>query len=284
MKSKVVLFDIDGTLVKAGGSGLLALNRAIVAMGGRENICDSFELQGSTDNVNFTNAFLAAFGRKPKKEEFEKLKRYYLKFLPEEVERAVKEKRYKKIKGIDEFLKELLKYKNVLIGLGTGNLKEGAFLKLKPSGFSHIFSFGGFGDDSFKREKVLKKAVERAEKILGEKLKPSQVYVIGDTEKDIEAAKACGYHIGIVLDGFGNEEKIKKNAPEILEKDFSFLDVWLIWLGLKEDPKGIKRGSYICPDTPIEHAYYGMTGVGNFLSEKDFKAIEKIIKNAKGKK
>jgi len=281
MKKKIMLFDIDGTLVKAGGSGLLALNRAIVSMGGKKNICDYFQLQGSTDNVNFTNAFISAFGRKPNKKEFQILKEKYLKYLPLEVKKAVKYKRYKKIKGIEKFLNYLLKRKDILIGLGTGNLKEGAYHKLKPSGFFKYFNFGGYGTDSFKRDKVLQKAVKRAEKILKEKVNPGQVYVIGDTEKDVEAAKSSGYHIGIVLDGFGNVEKIRKNSPEIMEKNFSNLKPWLIWLGLEKDPKGIKKGTYVCPDTPIEHAYYGMTGNGSFLSQKDFEKIDKIIKIAK---
>jgi len=284
MKKKIVLFDVDGTLVKAGGSGLKALNRAIVEMGGKDNICDFFELQGSTDKANFTSAFFAAFGRKPSRKEFLGLQKRYLKLLPGEVGRAVKEKRYIKIRGIKKFLGVLAKREEVLIGLGTGNLKEGAYLKLGPSGFSHYFLRGGFGTDSFKREKVLLKAVERAEKILKEKIKPEQVYVIGDTEKDIEAAKFCGYHIGIVLDGFGDIKKINRNEPEIKEKDFSDLNGWLIWLGLKKDPKGVKRGSYVCPDTPIEHAYYGMTGAGSFLDSGDFKMMEKLIKKARKKK
>ncbi len=281
---KVILFDVDGTLVKAGGCGLKALNRAILSMSGVDDICSQFELQGSTDRDNFNNAFKAAFGRKPSKKEFTKLKEKYLEVLPEEVDKAVEDGRYENIKGVENFLKYLSNCSDVFLALATGNFEEGAHLKLVPSGISHYFSIGGFGGDYERREDMLMSAVKNVEKFIGEKIQPPQVYVIGDTEKDVQAAKAHGYHSGIVMDGFGHPERLRSNAPEIIVDNFSDILPWLMWLGLKKDPKGVSRGSYICPDTPIEHAYYGMTGVGSFLSKKDFNEMEKMIKKAKHRK
>lgn len=271
-KPKLILFDIDGTIIRAGGAGMRALNCAIAEMGGPNDICRYLELQGETDKVNFENAFYYAFKRKPTKEEFKMIYKLYLKYLPHEVERSIKEKRYQKINGIDKFLEVLSENKDVFIGLGTGNIKEGAYIKLGPSNLSHYFLFGGFGTNHDKREDMLKEAVKNAQKILKIKFEPNQVYVIGDTEKDVMAAKLCGFHTACVLDGFGDYSKIISSGPELLEKDFSNIDVWLIWLGLKKDPKGVKRGTYICPDTPIEHAYFGMTGKSLFLDD-----IHKIV-------
>jgi phosphoglycolate phosphatase len=258
---KVVLFDIDGTLINSGSSGLRALDKAIKDMGGPDNICNFFELQGSTDKVNFTNAFKCAFKRNPSGKEYSLIKKLYLKHLPEEVEYSVKNNMYFKIKGIKEFLKKLSEYENVVIGLGTGNVEKGAYIKLKPSGLSEYFLFGGFGDTYEERHKMLKKAVKSAEKIIKSKINPLEVYVIGDTSKDVIAAKECYYHSAVVLDGFGDNKKILKSGPELIEKDFTDLGVWLMWLGLEKDPKGVERFSYICPDTPIEHAHFGMTGI-----------------------
>lgn len=278
-KIKLILFDIDGTVIRAGGAGMRALNRAIVDMGGPDDICRYFELQGETDKVNFENAFYFAFKRKPTKKEFNKLTNLYIKHLPNEVEVSLKEKKYRKIKCIDKFLDILSKNKDVFIGLGTGNMKEGAYIKLGPSKLSHYFLFGGFGTNHEKRENMLLEAVENAKKILKIDIEPNQVYVIGDTEKDIKAAKSCGFHSACILDGFGDYKKIIKSGPELIEKDFSNLDIWLVWLGLKKDPKGIKRGTYICPDTPIEHAYFGMTGKGLFLDEREIeKSLEEVKK------
>lgn len=281
---KIILFDVDGTLVKAGGCGLKALNRAVIEMGGPQDICSQFELQGSTDKDNFNRAFKAAFGRKPGKKEFLKLKKKYLEFLPEEVNRAVNRRKYEKIKGVEKFLERLSTEKDVVLALATGNFEEGAYLKLAPSGISHYFSFGGFGGDYEKREDMIEASVKAAEKFLGCDCSNCQIYVIGDTEKDVQAAKAHGYHSGIVMDGFGHPERLRSNAPELIADNFSNMEPWLMWLGLKKDPKGVARGSYICPDTPIEHAYYGMTGTGSFLSRKDFKEMEKMIKKAKGRR
>lgn len=278
-KTKLILFDIDGTIIKAGGAGMRALNRAIVEMGGPNDVCRYFELQGETDKVNFENAFYYAFNRKPNKKEFNEITKLYIKYLPYEVERSIKEKKYQKVKGIDKFLNILSKIKDIFIGLGTGNIKEGAYIKLAPSKLSHYFLFGGFGTNHEKREDMLIEAVENAKKIFKVNIDPNQVYVIGDTEKDIKAAKICGFHSACILDGFGDYKKIIKSAPEFIEKDFSNLDIWLVWLGIKKDPKGVKRGTYICPDTPIEHAYFGMTGKGLFLDNDEFKkSLEKLRK------
>ncbi len=270
---KIILFDIDGTLIKAGSAGTRALNKAIEKLYGQKNICDTFCLQGCTDKTNFRSAYINACKKKPSKKAMENITCEYLKLLPSEIEKSVKKKTYKKVKGINKLLTFLARRKDIFIGLGTGNIKDGAFLKLKPSGLSKFFSFGGYGSDSHIRTNVLIKGVKRAEKLSGEKFKPQNVYIIGDTHRDIIAAKEAGYHSAIVLDGFGDKKLIMRNAPELIADDFSDLTPWLIWLGLKKDPKGIRRGTYVCPDTPIEHAHFGMTGMDLGDNEE---AIEKL--------
>ncbi len=257
---KIILFDIDGTLVKAGGAGKLALNKAVKTLHGAEDVCSKFYLAGGTDKVNFMQAFIEAKGRKPARKEVKAVEKKYLELLPAEVDNAVKDGRYMEIPGVAQLLKFLSKRRDVFIGLGTGNLKKGAFIKLKPSGLSKYFIFGGFGCDSYERAEVLKKAVKRAEKIAGRKARVCDVYIIGDTHKDVSAGKEAGYHTGAVTCGFGDRSKIMRTGPELVAEDFTDLSPWLIWLGLKKDPKGIKRDSLMFPDTPIEHVQYARTG------------------------
>jgi phosphoglycolate phosphatase len=278
---KLVLFDVDGTLINAGGAGKRALNRAIIEFGGIKDVCNFFELQGETDRVNFENAFYFSFKRKPTLKEYEKIKSLYLKYLPSEVDYSVKNNLYFEIEGVRKLLEELSKIDNIILGLGTGNIEEGAFIKLKPSGLDNYFKFGSFGEKYRERYKVLKEAQIKAEKILKESINEKNVYVIGDTEKDVLAAKINSYHCGLVLDGFGDKEKVLRSGAEIIEKNFKNTDIWLIWLGIKKDPKGIKRGTYICPDTPIEHSYFGKTGRERYLSQKEMKEIDSIIKKNK---
>lgn len=258
---KIVLFDIDGTLIKAGGAGRRALNRAVKLLHGADDVCSRIYLAGSTDKTNFRQAFVAATGRRPAKKEISEIERKYLELLPGEVARAVREGRYEKVPGVLKFLKVLRGQKNVLTGLGTGNLKEGASIKLKPSGFEDYFLFGGFGGGSYSRAKVYKKAVRQAAAVSGAVISDKDVYVIGDTHKDVIAGREAGYHTGAVTCGFGDKREIVRAGPEIIERDFKDLSPWLVWLGLKKDPKGVKRDSYMFPDTPIEHVQYAMTGI-----------------------
>lgn len=264
---KIVLFDIDGTLVKAGGSGKLALNRAVMHLHGEADVCSKFYLAGGTDKSNFRQAFIEAKGRKPAKKEVEAIEKKYLKFLPSEVKLAVKDGRYEEIPGVSKLLKFLLGQKDVMLGLGTGNLRKGAFIKLEPSGLARYFLFGGFGCDSFHRTQVLKTAVKRAGRLAGKGIEPKDVYVIGDTHKDVLAGKEAGYHTGAVTCGFGDRKKIIAAGPELVSKDFRKLKPWLIWLGLKKDPKGVRRDTYIFPDYPIEHVLYAKTGINEKIKK-----------------
>ncbi len=280
---KVVLFDIDGTLVKAGGAGARALNHAVEEMTGYKDACDHVQLQGATDKTNFENAYKVGAGRKPTKKQLETLTRKYVARLPVEVEISVKAKKYSKVKGVEKLLARLEGRAGVMVGLGTGNLKDGAFIKLEPSGLMRHFSFGGYGCDSHHRAEVLKKAVQRAARLSGSAIKEREVFVIGDTHRDVEAAKEAGYHSGVVLDGFGDEDAIMRSNPELMTKDFSDLKPWLIWLGLERDPRGVRRGTYICPDSPIEHAHYGSTGMDLRDIETGIEQLREAKRKATGR-
>lgn len=280
---KIILFDIDGTLVKAGGAGARALNFAVEAMTGHKNACDKVQLQGATDKANFENAFKAGAGRKPAKKELEVLTQKYVDRLPLEVLASVKAKKYFKVKGVEKFLARLSGREGVMLGLGTGNLRDGAFIKLEPSGLLKHFAFGGYGCDSHHRSVVLQKAVQRAAKLAKASIRPGDVYVIGDTHRDVEAAKEAGYHSGVVLDGFGDPELVMRSNPELMAKDFSAMKPWLIWLGLEKDPRGVRRGTYICPDSPIEHAHYGRTGMDLRDIDLGIKKLREIKRKTAGK-
>jgi phosphoglycolate phosphatase-like HAD superfamily hydrolase len=279
---KIILFDIDGTLIKAGGAGARGLNKAIKELCGVDRICDKFSLQGSTDKENFAVAFKLAGGKKPSAKQFRELELKYLGFLSAEVKQAVKSKNYSKLNGVEKLLVMLSRRKDVMVGLGTGNLREGAFIKLEPSGFKKYFAFGGYGCDSRIRSRVLMKAVERAEKILKTRVRPGDVYVVGDTHLDVFAAKDAGYHSAAVMDGFGDQNLLARSGAELIVKDFKDLYPWLIWLGLEKDSKGVRRGTYICPDSPIEHAHYGRTGMDLKDIEDNMRALREVKRKVTG--
>ena len=259
---KLVLFDLDGTLVNAGGAGRTSLRKAIKELYGVEPEFDHSLISGRTDLDNFSIVYsLIKKGKKPTAAEMKKMKAKYLEILPTEVHAVVRCKKYDLIPGVEKFLKMLAKDKDVILGLGTGNLEEGAKIKLEPSKLASYFTVGGYGEDGQTREEMLQAAVKHAEKKFKTKLEPDQVYVIGDTHRDICAAKNCGFHSAVLTNGFGDAQKIQRAAAELETKDFNDLTTFCVWLGLKTDPKGVKRGSYIMPASAIEHVFFSRTGI-----------------------
>ncbi|WP_428061473.1 HAD family hydrolase [Candidatus Avelusimicrobium stercoris] len=259
---KLVLFDLDGTLVNAGGAGRTSLRKAIKELYGVEPEFDHSLISGRTDLDNFSIVYsLIKKGKKPTAAEMKKMKAKYLEILPTEVHAVVRCKKYDLVPGVEKFLKMLSKDKDVILGLGTGNLEEGAKIKLEPSKLGSYFSVGGYGEDGHTREEMLQAAVKRAEQKFKTKLEPDQVYVIGDTHRDICAAKNCGFHSAVLTNGFGDAQKIQRAAAELETKDFNDITTFCVWLGLKTDPKGVKRGSYIMPASAIEHVFFSRTGI-----------------------
>lgn len=260
---KLVLFDLDGTLVDAGGCGCRALVRAMKELYGVEPQFEHALISGRTDLDNFSVVYsLIKKGKKPSAAELKKIKTKYLELLPQEVQTSVRSKKYKLVPGVKKFLTFLAQDKDIILGLGTGNLEAGARCKLVPSGLGAFFTVGGYGEDGHTREEMLQAAVKRAEKKFKTKLDPDNIFIIGDTHRDIVAAKNCGFHNAVLTSGFGEAKKIQRAAAELEVKNFTKdFNLFCVWLRLKTDPKGVKRGRYIMPATAIEHVFFSRTGI-----------------------
>lgn len=228
---KVLLFDIDGTLIRAGGSGRKALNRAAHVLYGHKKACSELTLAGRTDLYNFSEAYRTATGQKPTRKAIERLHQEYLKHLPYYVRSAIHGGNYHIPPGLKTLLKHLSRDKNILLGLGTGNMEKGARIKLEPSGFNAYFLFGGYGSDSFHRPSLLKKAVLRARKLAHEPFRPEDVYVIGDTPLDVAAGKKAGFKTVAVGTGFAEWKDLVAAKPDHLARDYRNLKKWLSWFG-----------------------------------------------------
>ena len=229
---KVLLFDVDGTLVRSGGAGRKALNRAAWLLYGKRNACREVDLAGRTDLWNFRTVHEKATGRGGTAAEVERLHQEYLKRLPAYVRAAIGNNTYVLPRGIAALLKRLSREREVLLGLGTGNMERGARIKLEPSGFNAYFLFGGFGSDSFHRPSLLKAAVRRARKIAGTAFASGDVYVIGDTPLDVAAGKKAGFKTIAVGTGFAAWESLVAARPDHLARDFRGISKWLRWFGI----------------------------------------------------
>ena len=231
MSVKVLLFDVDGTLVRAGGAGARALNKAVERRHGVASVCAQLNFQGKTDLRNFSEAIEVAIGRRPTKRELDAVHREYLKELPKQVRVSVRGKKFEETSGIRRLLERLSKESGIMLGLGTGNMEQGAHIKLAPTGFGDYFSFGGYGSDSYHRPALLRKGVARARTLIkGRRVWRKDVWVIGDTPLDVSAGKRAGYRTIAVGTGWSPWKDLVAAKPDHLAKDFRNIKQWMNWI------------------------------------------------------
>lgn len=188
---KILLFDIDGTLLLSGGAGRRAIDRAFHELFGVENAFDGVVPDGNTDPMIF-NEIITREGIEilDRTAAFAKLARRYAHHLADEMPRS---KEAMLMSGVLPLLDRLEAVDGVTLGLLTGNLEPTARIKLDRFGLNHYFSFGAFGSDDAVRERLVPIAVARAEVRLGRSLNPGRdVAVVGDTPKDVACALANG--------------------------------------------------------------------------------------------
>ncbi len=259
---KLVLFDIDGTLLNTGAFGVKSLEKAVLNLTGKKPKYDLKELIGVSDKKNFIYMYSCAAGKAPTAKQLEAVKEEYLSLLPSELASLKKAKKYKAATGVEKFIKTLSTYKDVKIALATGNIEEAAKIKLAPAGLDKYFVTGGFGWDGVNRPDILKEAVKRASKVFKYKFTADDVFVIGDTHQDVVAAKENGYHSAVIKEaGLADKDRLIRAAAEVEADTFEDEELLLVWLDLVQDPKGVEKGSYIMPASAIEHVFFSRTGI-----------------------
>lgn len=207
----VLLFDIDGTLLTTGGVGMRALARAFEELYGRPDAMSGFRLDGMTDGVIIRQA-LTAIGQPASSESVEAVLERYLSVLGEEISRA-SDSAYYLHPGMLEALAAAEQRPQTAVGLGTGNVRAGARLKLERVNVFHRFAFGGFGCDHDDRAELIRAGAVRGASALGAPLSECRVVVIGDTPKDVAAAKAIGAEcVGVGTGRFTPEELLAAGA------------------------------------------------------------------------
>jgi phosphoglycolate phosphatase-like HAD superfamily hydrolase len=195
----VLLFDIDGTLVTTGGAGRRAMDRAFEVLTGRGD-ATHFPFAGMTDRA-IVRAGLVHVGHDDDDASIERLLSLYVELLEQEVSSATE---YAVYPGIIRALDAALGADHTAIGLGTGNLRRGARIKLSKVELYERFAFGGFGCDHEDRAQLLRTGAERGAELFGRPLGECRVVVIGDTVRDVDAGLAIG--ADVVAVGTGGEE------------------------------------------------------------------------------
>ena len=185
---RILLFDIDGTLVSTGGAGAKSWKWAFQQVVGIPADIGQYTDAGMTDPDVGAKTFEAVLGRKPTPLELAQVVQRRLEHLPEAVAESEK---YRVLPGVPERLQQLSRAGH-LLGLITGNGDGAAFIKLSRGDLMRWFSFGAYASAGVDRAGIVRQAVARGEAMFGEDLPNTEIFVIGDTPLDIQAAHAVG--------------------------------------------------------------------------------------------
>jgi phosphoglycolate phosphatase-like HAD superfamily hydrolase len=211
---RILLFDIDGTLVSTGGAGAVAWRRAFEELHGIPADIGQFTDAGMTDPDVGAKTFEAVIGRKPTSLELAQVVQRRLEHLPEAVAESEK---YRVLPGVPDRLQELSRAGH-LLGLITGNGDGAAFIKLSRGDLMRWFSFGAYASAGVDRAGIVRQAVARGEAMFGEDLPNTEIFVIGDTPLDIQAAHAVGCTaIGVATGHYDAEALREAGADHVIE-------------------------------------------------------------------
>ena len=212
---KLVLFDIDGTLVLTGGAGIRAMNRAGQAVLGVPRILDGIPVAGRTDWSIFRDA-LEKIGRQLDDELFARLRDEHVSNLEEEIlQRGDGVKAI--MPGVRDLIAALESRGDILLGLLTGNFKSAARIKLEHFDLWRHFACGAFGDDAPDRNELVPFALERAHGCGLPHLPYSDVVVVGDTPHDVACAQVVGARpVGVATGTYTVEQLQQSGAPVVL--------------------------------------------------------------------
>jgi phosphoglycolate phosphatase-like HAD superfamily hydrolase len=202
---RLILFDIDGTLLWTDGAGRRAIHRALLDEAGSAGPIESYRFDGKTD-PQIVRELLEAAGHPEARSEprIMAVCRRYVELLTAELARPTQAT--KVLPGIKELLVALEEYEakgQALVGLLTGNVEHGAALKLKSAGIDPArFAVGAFGSDSHHRPDLPGVAARRAEQCTGRPFKGGDIVIVGDTPDDINCCKPLGARAVAVATGF----------------------------------------------------------------------------------
>ena len=184
---KLVLFDIDGTLVHSGGQAKPVFAAAMLEVYGTAGEIDRYDFSGKLDSrivvdlLTGAGVALATIDAR-----LPTLRERYLSRLESNLDPA----RVRVMPGVRELLPALAGRDDLVLGLLTGNWRGGARIKLGAVGLWEYFPFGGFGDDGLDRRELPPVALERARRHAGYAFEPREAVIVGDSLLDVDCARA----------------------------------------------------------------------------------------------
>lgn len=197
---RLLLFDVDGTLVRCGTQVRPILADALLEVYGvAELTVDGYDFSGKTDQqIALELLALVGFDRERVARDLPRLRDAYLERLEARLDRDLMEL----LPGVEELLEALAPRRDVALGLLTGNWQGGARIKLGRFGLERYFAFGAYGDDAVERSELLPVALERASRATGRRFTPADALIVGDSERDVACGRAHGVPVLAVTTGW----------------------------------------------------------------------------------
>jgi len=216
---RLILFDIDGTLIYAHGAGHRSLVRAMVDVFGTEGAHEDYDWRGKTDPWIVGDLMRQAGVPEPVLQSrlaecFDR----YVRYLEDALANG---HRVDILPGVAEVVKRLSDDDRVLVGLLTGNVERGAIAKLRPTGLLSFFRVGAYGSDEADRRRLPAIARERATATTGKAIPFPEITIIGDTPLDVDCARACGARAVAVATGQHTVDELAACHPDVVFPNLS---------------------------------------------------------------
>ena len=215
---RLVLFDIDCTLIDGHGAGGRAIMRAVKDVYGVEGELGDYSFHGRTD-PGIVRDLAARLGAPADAIDalVGQCVARYVELITDEVAGG----HIEVLPGVGELVTALAADRRVLLGLLTGNVIQGARIKLAPTGLYSLFQVAAYGSDSALRAELPPIAVARAEKLSGRRFVGKEIVVIGDTPADIECGAGLGVKAIAVATGRHSMDDLAAYRPDHLFADMS---------------------------------------------------------------
>jgi len=224
---RLVLFDIDGTLIRTGGAGVKAFAKVFATEFGATDGFERLKFAGRTD-VSLVREFFGVHQIPATEENFQRFFDRYVFWL----DHILRQRKSEVCAGVWQFLEALNSLpQRPVLGLLTGNIRLGAEIKLRQLDLWDKFETGAFADDHEDRAQIAAIARQRGSCIVNEDLRGEEVLVIGDTPLDVHCARAIGAKVLAVATGGARLHELKECKPDWAVEDLARITAREVVLG-----------------------------------------------------
>jgi phosphoglycolate phosphatase len=213
---RFVLFDIDGTLIDPAGAGRRSVTQAFNTVLSISDAFAGIAMDGKTD-IQIIKEGLSAHGLPAGERIMFSIVSEYVKNLKKEIKKKTKHL----MPGVHELLNALHETDGCWLGLLTGNIQQGARIKLGAFSLNGYFPVGAFGDDHEDRNRLLPVAIENLKKSKGITIDFRDCIVVGDTPLDVQCAKPYGATSIAVATGPQRYDELLRTDADYVLKDLT---------------------------------------------------------------